>query len=271
VLLTPNHVSFVDALMLIASLDRPVRFIVDQSYFDYWLFRPFMKSMGNIPISSSGAPRVLLQALREAGQYLDAGEEVRIFPEGQITRIGAFFRRGFERITRNREAPIVPVYLDRLWGSIFSRSGGRFLLKIPKRIPYPVTVAFGAPMSSETSVAEIRQQVQELASSAWAARRKAAEPLQHAFIRQVRRWPFALAFADALRPNVSRLKGTHRSSRASEGAPECLEGPDPSGDSPASQRRGFPGQSRRFSFWRSERQSELYRRPLRNGVHDPSG
>ncbi len=208
VLLTPNHVSFVDALMLIASLDRPVRFIVDQSYFDYWLFRPFMKSMGNIPISSSGGPRVLLKALREAGQYLDDGEVVCIFPEGQITRIGSLlpFRRGFERIARNRQSPIVPVYLDRLWGSIFSRSEGRFLFKIPKQIPYPVTVAFGAPMSPETPVAEIRQQVQELASSAWAARRKNAKPLQHAFIRQVRRWPFALAFADALRPSVSRIK-----------------------------------------------------------------
>ena len=53
-LLAPNHVSFVDALMLIASLDRPIRFIVHQDYFDYWLYRPFMKSMGCIPLSASG-------------------------------------------------------------------------------------------------------------------------------------------------------------------------------------------------------------------------
>ena len=63
-LLAPNHVSFVDALMLIASLDRPIRFIVHQDYFDYWLFRPFMKSMGCIPIVASGGTRVILKALR---------------------------------------------------------------------------------------------------------------------------------------------------------------------------------------------------------------
>lgn len=73
VLLVPNHVSFVDALMLIASLDRPVRFLVDQTYFDRWLFKPFMKSLGAIPISSSGGPRVILRALRDAGRHLDEG------------------------------------------------------------------------------------------------------------------------------------------------------------------------------------------------------
>ena len=64
VLLTPNHVSFVDALMLIASLDRPVRFIVEDTYFQFWMFKPFMKSLGAIPISSSSGPRMILRALR---------------------------------------------------------------------------------------------------------------------------------------------------------------------------------------------------------------
>ena len=147
-LLAPNHVSFVDALMLIASLDRPIRFIVHQDYFDYWLFRPFMRSMGCIPVVASGGPRVILKALRDAGRYLEKNELVCIFPEGQITRTGTLlpFRRGLERITSNREAPIIPVYLDRLWGSIFSREGGRFLFKVPRQIPYSVTVAFARIM-----------------------------------------------------------------------------------------------------------------------------
>ena len=106
------------ALMLIASLDRPIRFIVHQDYFDYGLFTPFMKSMGCIPVVASGAPRVILKALRDAGRYLEKNELVCIFPEGQITRTGTLlpFRRGLERITGNREAPSVR--------SIWAVSGG---------------------------------------------------------------------------------------------------------------------------------------------------
>ena len=208
VLLVPNHVSFVDALMLIASLDRPVRFLVDQTYFDRWLFRPFMKSLGAIPISSSGGPRVILRALRDAGRYLDEGEVVCIFPEGQITRTGTLlpFERGLERIAKNREAAIVPVYLDRLWGSIFSHESGRFLSKIPREFPYSVTVAFGEALDAGTTVPEIRQAVQELASTAWSHRKEERRPLHRAFVGRARRRPFALAFADASKPRVSRFK-----------------------------------------------------------------
>ena len=61
-LLTPNHVTFVDAALLIASTDRPIRFLVDASYFHHWLYKPFMKALGAIPISASGGPRMILRA-----------------------------------------------------------------------------------------------------------------------------------------------------------------------------------------------------------------
>ena len=208
VLLTPNHVSFVDALMLIASLDRPVRFIVEDTYFQFWLFKPFMKSLGAIPISASGGPRLILRALRRAGGYLDEGEVVCIFPEGEITRTGTLlpFRRGLERIVRNRTATIVPVYLDRLWGSIFSYEGERFLSKVPSELPYRVTVAFGACLGADTPATEIRQSIQELSTAAWSHRKAESEALHVSFVRKARWRPFALAFADVTRPHVSGLQ-----------------------------------------------------------------
>ena len=72
------------------------------------------------------------------------------------------FKRGFERIVDGLDVPIVPVYLDRVWGSIFSFKGGRFFWKWPVRVPYPVTVAFGPPLPSTTTAAEARLALQTL-------------------------------------------------------------------------------------------------------------
>ena len=90
----------------------------------------------------------MLHSLREATNAIKNGEVVCIFAEGQITRIGQLlpFRRGMERIMKGVDAPIVPVNLDGVWGSIFSFERGRFLWKLPRSIPYPVTVSFGKPM-----------------------------------------------------------------------------------------------------------------------------
>ena len=208
VLLVPNHVSFVDGLLLLASLDRPIRFVVDAGYFHHPLLRPFMRYLGAIPISSAGGPRVILRALRDAGRYLDEGEVVCIFPEGQITRTGMLlpFRRGFERVVKGRAVPIVPVNLDRVWGSIFSYAGGRFLLKLPDRIPYPVTVSFGSPMPAGSPLHEVRRAVQDLGEAAWSLRKADCRPLHRAFVRAMRRHPFQVLCLDATTRPLSRLR-----------------------------------------------------------------
>ncbi len=89
-----------------------------------------------------------------------------IFAEGQITRTGQLlpFRHGLERIMKGVEVPIIPVNLDGVWGSIFSFERGRFLWKLPRRIPYRVTVSFGKPMPPTSTAVEVRAEVQESAS-----------------------------------------------------------------------------------------------------------
>ena len=206
-LLLPNHVSFVDGLFLLASVDRPIRFVVDRRYYETPFLHWAARVTGAIPVLAKGSPRDILRSLREAGRRLDAGELVCLFPEGQITRTGGLlsFRQGFERILKGRETPVIPVHLDRVWGSIFSFIGGKFLAKWPERVPYPVTVSYGAPMKSTATATAVRQRVQELGQEAWHSRVPSRSPLHHSFVRAVRRHPWRLAFADLSGPPVTCL------------------------------------------------------------------
>jgi acyl-[acyl-carrier-protein]-phospholipid O-acyltransferase/long-chain-fatty-acid--[acyl-carrier-protein] ligase len=147
----------------------------------------------------------MIRSLRTATEAIASGEVVCIFAEGQITRIGQLlpFRRGFERIMKGVEAPIIPVNLDGVWGSIFSYERGRFLWKIPRRIPYPVTVSYGRPMPATSSPFEVRQAVQELHTAAYRYRKARMRTLHRAFINTARHHPLGFAMADA---RVSRLR-----------------------------------------------------------------
>ena len=207
-LLVPNHVSFIDGFLVMASTDRQVRFIVDEIYYNHRFLHPFMKAMHAIPVSATGGLKMILRALRDAGNFIDAGDLVCIFAEGQVTRTGMMlpFRRGLEKIVRGRTAPIIPVCLDRVWGSIYSRSGGRFLTKLPETYPYPITVTFGELLPSDTSAHEIRIAVQELATRAWEQRKEETRPLHHYFIRRMRTSPWRVAFSDSSGKVLRRLQ-----------------------------------------------------------------
>ena len=97
-----------------------------------------------------------------------------MFAEGEISRMGSTlpFRRGLKRIVKNRNAPIVPVHLDRVYGSFGSSQQGRLRL-LPDRIPMPVTVSFGAPMSNDTLPADVRVEVERLSEVAARCARRA--------------------------------------------------------------------------------------------------
>src|SRR5207249_10373737 len=86
-LLTPNHASMVDAVLLIASIDRPIRFIMFKGSYEHPLVKPFAKIMGVIPIASDQGPREMIHSLRMATDALKAAEVVCIFPEAQMTRM----------------------------------------------------------------------------------------------------------------------------------------------------------------------------------------
>ncbi len=203
-LFVANHMSLVDACLLIASTDRPIRFLMYKGIYDLPHIKPFAKMLRVIPISAELRPREMLQSLREATNAIRSGEVVCIFAEGQITRIGQLlpFRRGMERIMKGVDAPIVPVNLDGVWGSIFSYERGRFLWKVPRSIPYPVTVSFGAPMPPTSTAFEVRRAVQNLQTEAYKHHKKRLRTLHRSLISTAHRHPFRFAMGDKRRPRM---------------------------------------------------------------------
>ena len=112
-LLLPNHISFVDAIVLQLVCSQRIRYIIDEEFYRKKLLRPIMRWTGCIPITSRHAK----DAVRAAADAIRAGEVVCLFPEGQLTRSGALGRlqRGYELIARHADAKVVPVWLDQLW------------------------------------------------------------------------------------------------------------------------------------------------------------
>ncbi|MEJ8811555.1 MFS transporter [Variovorax ureilyticus] len=124
-----NHVSFIDAVLLMAASPRPIRFIMDHRIFAVpvlgWLFR-LAKA---IPIAPQKEDPVAYEdAFRQAVQVLREGDLLAIFPEGAITRDGQLqpFKGGVMKVLEAARAegiapPVVPMALTNLWGSFFSR------------------------------------------------------------------------------------------------------------------------------------------------------
>jgi acyl-[acyl-carrier-protein]-phospholipid O-acyltransferase / long-chain-fatty-acid--[acyl-carrier-protein] ligase len=197
-LIIANHISMIDGALVGACVQRFVRFMVYGPHFRkpgiHWL----LKRLHAIPVTS-GSRAEVMAAIDRARAELAAGHVVCIFVEGAVSRTGNLlpFKRGFERIVAGLDVPIIPVYLDRVWGSVFSFKRGKFFWKVPERLPRPVTVAFGAPLPSTTTAPIARLAIMELGAEAMKHRRQSSHLLHTEFIRAARRRWSELAMADS--------------------------------------------------------------------------
>jgi len=196
-LLLPNHITWVDALVLQLASPRPIRYIIEQEFYHKPMLKPFLSTVGCIPIDS----RKARSAIRAATEQIAAGEIVCLFPEGQLTRSGTLLRlrRGYELIAQHANAKVVPVWLDRLWGSIFSFQGGKFFTKWPKEWPYRVTVAFGKPIEANAAdIATVREELLKLGEFCYSRRPSLDQHLGEACVRGLKRKRFRTAVIDGM-------------------------------------------------------------------------
>jgi acyl-[acyl-carrier-protein]-phospholipid O-acyltransferase/long-chain-fatty-acid--[acyl-carrier-protein] ligase len=205
-LLLPNHITWVDAIVLQLACPRPIRYIIDQEFYRKPILHPFLRLVGCIPIDA----RHSHSAIRAATEKIAQGEIVCLFPEGQLERAGTLLRlqRGYELIARHTNAPVVPAWLDQLWGSIFSFQGGKFFTKFPKRIPYPVTIAFGKPLKAEAAnIPTVREELLKLGEFCFSRRPSLDRHLAEECVRGLKRKPFATAVIDGIdHTKLSRAK-----------------------------------------------------------------
>ncbi|MDB5390554.1 MAG: aas, partial [Planctomycetaceae bacterium] len=205
VLLVCNHVSFADGALLGIYTPRHVRMIAYDGNLKGRVMGAMSRTMRTIPINASGGPKALIESLRAANQALRDGDVVCIFAEGGITRTGQLlaFQRGLLKIIEGTNAPVVPVYLDGMWGSIFSFEGGRFFKKFPKTWPYPVTIYYGEPIHDPKTTFEVRQAVEALGAEAVMKRRDRDLSLPRRMIRGCRRMWGLSKVADSTGQNLT--------------------------------------------------------------------
>ncbi len=197
-LLICNHITYVDAPLLMAIQQRRIRFMVYREYYETPWLKPLLKLMGAIPVSENDPPRQILKSLQAARQALKDGYMVAIFAEGKLTRSGLMsaFRPGFQKVVKGTGAPIIPAYLGGAWGSVFSRAGRGRYRNHRLRIPYPMDIHIGEPLPSEAEIHEVRLAVQELGSQYHNDFRSKPGSLATDLIRTSRRYWGRQAMAD---------------------------------------------------------------------------
>ena len=196
-LLLPNHLTWIDAIVLQLACPRPIRFIVWEDIYNIPMLRWIFRSLGAMAIS----PRRSKDTVRQAAELIERGEIVCIFPEGELSRSGILLRlkRGYELIARSAQCPVVPVWMDQLWGSIFSFQGGKFFTKLPRHFPYPVTIAFGKPIAhDDADIATVRQRFLELGEFCYQQRPALRGHLGEACLRGLKRGQFRTAIIDGM-------------------------------------------------------------------------
>ncbi len=162
-LIVCNHVSFVDAIVIMAACRRPIRFVMDHRIFRTPVLSFIFRTGGAIPIASRKEDSQMMErAFAEVAAALRSGELVGIFPEGRLTDSGEIqpFRPGLQRILAETPVPVVPMALRGLWGSFFSRKDGSAMRRPFRRGLFSRIALVAAPPVAPTLATPEGLQVQ---------------------------------------------------------------------------------------------------------------
>ena len=166
-IIVANHVSFIDWLLLAASIPRPVRFVMHYSFWKIPLIKILFKGAKVIPIApKKDDEEIYNKAFEKIDATLADDELVCIFPEGKITKDGHLndFKGGIDKILSKRNVPVIPVGINDMWGSFFSRKDGKALSNpklIFKRYFKRINIVIGDIVENKNSQ-ELHKEVSDI-------------------------------------------------------------------------------------------------------------
>lgn len=199
VLLVSNHVTWIDGLIVLAALDRPVRFIVSRDMLEHPVFGPLIKIVRPLAISPSDTPGKTLRAIKAGRRALEEGNLLCMFAEGALTRNGHMrdFKPGLEMLARDTGATIIPVHIGGGWGRLLSCCPKSQRGRSVGCVRHGMTLAFGQSMPDTSPAWAVRQKVQELSAVCFDVRRSRPRTLPALLIRSLRHRPLARASFDS--------------------------------------------------------------------------
>ena len=162
-----NHVSYMDAIVILATSPRPLRFVMDHRIFKIPLLSALFKAVRAIPIApASEDPEIMEAAYGSIARALERGELVCIFPEGKLTRDGELneFKGGIMKILERTPVPVIPMALRGLWGSLWTRSADNPFQRSFRSGPFSkLELVVGEPMAvTEVTPEVLRERVAQL-------------------------------------------------------------------------------------------------------------
>jgi 1-acyl-sn-glycerol-3-phosphate acyltransferase len=162
VVLVCNHVSFVDPAIIMGRVRRPSRFVMYYKIFNTFGIKFLFKAAKAIPVASVKEDPIMMEsAFASVRDALANGDVVCIFPEGGLTQDGQVgqFRKGIERIISETPVPVVPMALNNLWGSLFSRYDKKMINRRPRKFMAKVELIVGDPVPADQVTADYLQQL----------------------------------------------------------------------------------------------------------------
>lgn len=207
-LFVANHVSMIDAMVLMASTDRDVHFIVGKDALDARATRRLARLMNVLPIDPNGDAAHIESVLVQAREIISKGGVVCVPQEGRFAHGGTEmpYHDDYARILGDVDAPIVPVNLTRLWGVIYDFHDSRFHYRRPARRPFHIMVNYGEPVPRGCTGFEVRRAIMKLGTESYEKRPLAYTALHRGFVKVARAHKKKLAIADAITGELSYFK-----------------------------------------------------------------
>ena len=165
--LAANHSSWLDGVIFLTFIPQPFRVIAWAGNFNNYVMKKWAEFCRIILIA--GGPKSIRKAFKDARSSVDNGEMIGIFAEGGISPTCQVrsMKPGLLKILQDRKVPIIPVYIDEIWGSIFSFSGGKAIWKWPRRFRRPISITIGKPIEPHPeTMAPVQTALQRLSAEA---------------------------------------------------------------------------------------------------------